>query len=110
MRQILGVALGNHGDLDPVIERRQELRQRPATGLPTAADSILVDLRACQQIVDPADAVPRTEQAKVGTQQNEAASCIFVLAGAARSDGRLAGTPSRVLNALSLSEGVVGQY
>src|SRR6185436_396356 len=28
----------------------------------------------------------------------------------ARSDGRLAGTRSRILDALSLSEGVVGQY
>ena len=83
VRKILGVALGDDGDADPAVERRQELRQRPAAGLTAAADPLGIDFRARQQVVDPADAVPRAEQAEVGAEQNEAASGVFVLARSA---------------------------
>ena len=94
VREVLGVALGDDGDADAAVERRQELRQRPAARLAAAADPFGVDFRARQQVVDPADAVPRAEQAEVGAEQNQAASGVFVLArSAARSRTGRGGCP-----------------
>ena len=108
LREVLGVAHGDDGDADAAVERRQELRQRPAARLAAAADPIGIDLRARQQVVDPADAVPRAEQAEVRAEQDEAASGVLVLARSA-AERRLAGPASRILDAFTLPERVVGE-
>ena len=92
--------------MDAIVERRQELRQRPAARLAAAANALGIDFRARQQVVDPADAVPRAEQAEVGAEQDEPASCVLVLAGST-AERRLAGPASRVLDAFTLPERVV---
>src|SRR5207249_1648694 len=106
LRKVLGVAHGDDSDVDAIVERRQELRQRPAARLAAAANALGIDVRARQQVVDPADAVPRAEQAEVGTQQDEPASSVLVLARSSAQQ-RLARTAARVLDAFTLPERVV---
>src|SRR4029450_13203066 len=84
----------------------EKLRQRPATRLAAAADPIGIDLRARQQIVDSADSGPGAEQAEVGTEQDETASRVLVLARSAAQSG-LARLAAGILDAFALSERVV---
>src|SRR5262249_343976 len=56
------------------------------------------------------NAVPRAEQAEVGAEEDQAPSRVFVLARAASRDRRLPGTRPWVLDALPLTEGVVGEH
>ena len=105
--EVLGVALGDHGHADPAVERRQELRQRRAARLAAAADPLGVDFGPRQQVVDPADAVPRAEQAEVGAEEDQATPGVLVLARSAVGDRGLAGAVARVLDAFPLAERVV---
>ena len=110
LREVLGVALGNHGDLDAAVERREKLRQRSAARLAAAADPFGIDFRAREQVVDSADAVPGAKEAEVRAEQDEAAPRVLVLGGSSAADRRLAGARSRILDALALSERVVGEH
>src|SRR6478609_239587 len=74
----------------------------------SSADPIGIDFRSGQEVVDAADTVPGAEQTEVGAEQNEAASGVLVLARAS-AECRLAGPASRVLDALTLPERIVGK-
>src|SRR5262249_27818919 len=103
------VALRHDGDTNPVVKGGQELRQRSTARLSAAADPFGIDFSTRQQVIDSANAVPDAKETEVGAQQNEAASGIFMLAGCARTNRRLARSRSRILYAFALTERVVGQ-
>ena len=86
LREILGIAHRDDGGADAAVERREELCQGRAAGLAAAADALRIDFRARQQVVDPADAVPRAEQAEVRAEQDQPAAGVLVLAGSAPFD------------------------
>ena len=109
VRQVLGVAFGYDGDLDTVVERGQKLRQRRAPRLATAAQFVGIDLGPGHEIVEPANAVPRAIQPEVRAKKNEAAPGVLVLGGAAAAERGQPRSGSRILDALALSERVVGQ-
>jgi hypothetical protein len=80
---------------------------RSPARLAAATDPVRIDLRARQQVIDPADAVPGAEQTEVGAEQNETAPGVLVLASSATADRRLTGPHSRVLDAFTLPEWIV---
>src|SRR6185437_8673363 len=78
LREVLGVALGNDGDANAAVERREKLRHGRAAGLAAAADPFRIDLGAGQQVVDAANAVPRAEETEVRAEKNQTASGILM--------------------------------
>jgi len=110
LRKVFGIALRNHGYLYAAVERRQELRQRSATRLPTAADPLWVHFRASEQVIDSADAVPDPKEAEVRAQQDEAAPSVLVFGGSSTDNRTLAGARPRIFDALALSERVVCEH
>ena len=80
LRKILGVAHGDDGDADAAVERGEKLRQRSAAGLTAAADAIGIHFRARQQVVNPADAVPRAEQAEIRAEEYQPSPGVLMLA------------------------------
>ena len=93
--EVLGVALGDHGDADAAVERREKLRHGGAAGLAATADPLGIDLRAGQQVVDPADAVPRAEETEVRAEQDQTPSGVLVFGRSTAGNYRLAGPASR---------------
>jgi hypothetical protein len=58
------------------VQPGEKLCQRPAAGLPTAADSPGIHFRARQQVVDAADTVPSAEQTEVDAKQDQPSSAL----------------------------------
>ena len=105
--EVLAVALSFHSYSNAGFERAHINRHGPAAGLAGEADTLRVHFRACQQVVDGSDRVPRPVLGQRRSQKQKGVAGLEVLA--CGSKARQPGVRVEILLPLALAERVEGQ-
>ena len=87
LRKVFRVAHRDNGGADPAVEGTEELCHRGPAGLTAASDSIGIHFRPRQQVVNPANTIPRAEQSEVGTKQDQPTPGVLVFARTSAVNG-----------------------